>query len=227
MQPHTWRARAHSHAHVSLCQRGRFYIALFSRYKFQQKNITCVLHPWSTRCWKIKDEEIYSQYLWKLKETSRFFFIDNLSLSLSMYYVIRYRIVQPRHSSSPRRRRPSLTAGMAICNFRDDSEPRGASRCERERAKDATCSLLLRPFVLSGKRAMRIDYVPDWRLDGAIMVRLSLRELRFEMLVKYRRNRRPTRAVRFSFLLPLAMKSHLVDRKSFFFFFYRSVSCAA
>lgn len=67
---------------------------------------------------------------------------------------------------------------------------------ERERRTRLVLSFL-RPFVLSGKRAMRIDYVPDWRLDGAIMVRLSLRELRFEMLVKYRRNRRPTRAVRF------------------------------
>lgn len=84
---------------------------------------------------------------------------------------------------------------------------------ERERRTRLVLSFL-RPFVLSGKRATRIDYVPDWRLDGAIMASLSLRELRFEMLVKYRRNRRPTRSG--PFLSFLAMKSHSVDRKFFF-----------
>lgn len=133
---------------------------------------------------------------------------------------------QPRHSSSrrPRRPRPSLTAGMAICNFRNDSEPRGASCRERERERERRTRLVLsflRPFVLSGKRAARIDYVPDWRLDGAIMASLSLRELRFEMLVKYRRNQRPgTRSgVRFllSFFLP-QWNTHSVDRELFFSF---------
>jgi len=66
-----------------------------------------------------------------------------------------------------RRRRPSLNGRrMAIRNFRNDSEPRGASSLSRGRAKDAAGLLFsfLRPFVFSGKRAARIDYVPDWRL---------------------------------------------------------------
>lgn len=39
--------------------------------------------------------------------------------------------------------------------------------------------------MLSGKHATRTDYVPDWRLAGAIMreVVVYLRELRFDLLV--------------------------------------------
>lgn len=56
---------------------------------------------------------------------------------------------------------------MAIRNFRNDSERGRGARLLSSRESEGRASLLsfLRPFVLSGKRAPRIDYMSptgDW-----------------------------------------------------------------